>query len=175
MKNKFKVIILIIMLSICKLTICFAMTNDEKIFLKDCCKEYGIDVNIAYAIIYTENNDLENDRINVNPNGSYDFGFFQINSCHKENLCKKLKIDNIIEPKNNIKAGTYLIKMCCDKLINMGLPLDIKYIAAMYHKPKDLEAIINGDSNNETYKYCIKIENSYIKMTLNDINRRWVK
>lgn len=170
-KKMLKIILLMIFIATMSNSV-FAITEDEKLYLKEYCNEYGVNINIAYAIMFVENKDLENDIINFNTDGSYDFGFFQINSVHKEKLCKKLEVDNIIEPKNNIKAGVYLLKTCSDKVFVKGLPLDIKYIAAMYHKPKDLEAVINEDEDNDTYVYSKKVEKNYIQITLNDIYRR---
>lgn len=68
------------------------------------CKKADIPTSIVYAVIECESNFDENARSVTN-----DYGLMQLNEiCHKE-LCERLKVPNVIDPKYNIRAGITLL------------------------------------------------------------------
>ena len=79
---------------------------------------YVVDSDLIRAIISGES-DGDIQAYNLNDNGTHDRGLMQINSCNYEWLQDELGITDFYDPKQNIKAGTYIISLLTAKYLNL--------------------------------------------------------
>lgn len=80
------------------------LSNDLQDYLFAECASKKVPVDLVLALI-----DVESD---FNPNlisKTDDYGLMQINSCHKDFLQKALHITDLLDEKQNIKAGVYML------------------------------------------------------------------
>ena len=73
-------------------------------FIKEQCSTAGVDVELALAVMKVES-DFQFDTVS----GTNDYGIMQINKINHENLKKKLKIKDFLDPQDCIKAGIYML------------------------------------------------------------------
>jgi len=79
---------------------------------------YMVDRDLIKAIISGES-DGDIQAYNLNDNGTHDRGLMQINSCNYEWLQTELGITDFYDPRQNIKAGTYIISLLTAKYLNL--------------------------------------------------------
>ena len=82
------------------------------------CDAKNVPADLVIALI-----DVESD---FNPNlvsKTNDYGLMQINTCHKDSLKKALQITNLLDEKQNIKAGVYMLSGIVSKYSNMDQAL----------------------------------------------------
>lgn len=70
------------------------------------CDKFGSDCKMALAIAKTENGTWQCDRYNINPNGTLDWGLFQINTVHLKNIDLK----SLLDCKANVEYAYKLFK-----------------------------------------------------------------
>jgi soluble lytic murein transglycosylase-like protein len=79
------------------------LSKELQKYLYDTCKEYDVDYAEAQAIMSVENPTYNFEAIS----DTNDYGLFQINICNHESLREILKINDFLEPHQNILAGVY--------------------------------------------------------------------
>lgn len=75
--------------------------------------EYGINPQILRAIAKVESN-FNPEAINMNTNGTYDFGLMQINTIWAPTIGKE-RWKQLGDPCVNAKTGAYILRTCMDK------------------------------------------------------------
>lgn len=136
--------------------------NDEYDHFVNCCEKYNVDEKLALSILIVENPKGDNSIIKENSDGTYDYGYFQINTCNIECALKGTGCENITDPKNNIECGIYLISLSKLKLIKKWLDTSVFNIAMQYHLPSDLiEFYVNNNSDTKGYRYAVKVTDTY--------------
>lgn len=78
----------------------------------------GLDQLTVLALIDVESN--------YNPNSvseTDDYGLMQINICNHERLSKTLELTNIMEPIQNVEAGSYMLGLLYQKYQDMNMTL----------------------------------------------------
>lgn len=91
-------------------TIDCTMSREKQEWISCYCESVGIEYELVMAIIKNESNFTE-DIISK----TSDYGYMQINIFNHKWLKKELGITNLCEMKDNIKAGTYILKILSDK------------------------------------------------------------
>ncbi len=79
---------------------------------------YGIDSNLVKAVIGKESSGDPTAR-NQNRNGTHDRGLMQINSCNFKWLSEELGITDFYNPRQNIRAGCYILGLLSKKYDNV--------------------------------------------------------
>ena len=73
-------------------------------FTQEVCLEYDVPVELAYAVMRLESN------FNVDAIGkTNDYGIMQINECNHKWLMDKFGFDDIMDYRNNIRSGVYML------------------------------------------------------------------
>ena len=135
-------------------------------YLVNCCKNYNIDIETAVAILFIENPYLNNNIVNKNNDGTYDYGYFQINTVNVKGLLRVTKTKDIQDPYDNILCGVYLMYSNKNKLNTYGISVNPFTSAFMHHRPGEIVKFKNNKSFNAIgYKYSVKayVIYSYIK------------
>lgn len=78
------------------------------------CVERGLEYETVLALMWRESR-FELDAVNINKNGTQDSGVMQINDVNKDFLLNNYGIDNLMDPVQNIDAGTILLSMYMNK------------------------------------------------------------
>ena len=78
------------------------------------CKELNLDYEWVLAIMWRESR-FQVDAVNVNANGTKDSGIMQINDVNKDWLFHEHGIDNLMDPMQNIDAGTAMLAQFVEK------------------------------------------------------------
>lgn len=81
-------------------------------------RKYGLNPELIMAVIKTESNFNPN-LININDNGTKDYGLMQINSGTAPGLAETLNINNftldmLLDPKINVEMGSYYLRTLID-------------------------------------------------------------
>jgi soluble lytic murein transglycosylase-like protein len=79
---------------------------------------FGVDSDLVRAVINGES-DGNPKAYNRNRNGSHDRGLMQINSCNFKWLSEELGITDFYDPRQNIKAGCYMLGQLSRRYDNM--------------------------------------------------------
>jgi soluble lytic murein transglycosylase-like protein len=79
---------------------------------------YGVDSDLVKAVIGKESSG-DPAAHNRNRNGTHDRGLMQINSCNFEWLSEELGITDFYEPRQNIRAGCYILGLLSKKYDNV--------------------------------------------------------
>lgn len=87
-----------------------AMPIEKQQWVLEYCGSVGLDFELVMAIIRVESNFTE-DAISR----TSDYGYMQINHGNHAWLRQQLGVTNFLEMKDNIKAGTYILKILSDK------------------------------------------------------------
>ncbi len=87
----------------------------------DAGKRYGMDPLLLISIAKVESN-FNPRAVNVNKNGTKDYGIMQINSFWLEKY--KIPKEWIFEPCYNIHFGAMVLKRCMDQYKNISLAVD---------------------------------------------------
>lgn len=85
----------------------YPLKYDE--YIKQCCYEYGLDINLVRAVIYTES---RYDKSAISPKGA--MGLMQITPDTKDWICEKYNIEIpddtlLFDPKTNISIGCLIL------------------------------------------------------------------
>lgn len=94
------------------------LSNDLQDLIFSECVSKNVPSDLVIALI-----DVESD---FNPkliSKTNDYGLMQINICHKESLKKDLQITNLLDEKQNIKAGVYMLSGIVSKYSNVNQAL----------------------------------------------------
>ena len=78
------------------------------------CVEHGLEYETVLALMWRESR-FHTDAVNINKNGTQDSGLMQINDMNREFLLENYGIDNLMDPIQNIDAGTVLLGMYQNK------------------------------------------------------------
>ncbi len=78
------------------------------------CEERGLEYELVLAIMWRESR-FTTDAVNVNANGTRDNGIMQINDVNRAWLKENLGIDDLMDPYQNIDAGTAMLKRLEEK------------------------------------------------------------
>ena len=88
-------------------------------YTQDVCEEYGFDqYDIILAMI-----DRESDFRDWVVSGTNDYGLMQINICNHEWLAEDLGLTGMLDARQNIWAGVYIISTLYEKYDDIGLAL----------------------------------------------------
>lgn len=80
------------------------LSKELQDYIYSVCDTYNVPCELVYGMIEVESGF----RANV-ISATDDYGLMQINICNHEWLCKELDIVNLLDPKQNILAGVYII------------------------------------------------------------------
>lgn len=81
-------------------------------FIQDVMVEYGMplkDYKYVLALIQRES-EFEPDASNINGDGSFDYGYMQINSGNFSWMKESVGVEDCIDPKNNLRCGIYFLQ-----------------------------------------------------------------
>lgn len=82
-----------------------------KVHMYRLCNEYGVDYELALAVMVKESGGNPTALNTKNRNGTYDSGIMQINSTNHAWLSKELGIKDFNNPYDNMKAGVYMLSL----------------------------------------------------------------
>ena len=82
-----------------------------KVHMYKLCNEYGVDYELALAVMVKESGGNPNALNTKNRNGTYDSGIMQINSTNHGWLSRELGIKDFNNPYDNMKAGVYMLSL----------------------------------------------------------------
>lgn len=82
------------------------------------CEANNVPADLVIALIDVESN--YNSKLISRTN---DYGLMQINICHKDSLKKSLKVTDLLDERQNIKAGVYMLSGIVNKYSNMNQAL----------------------------------------------------
>lgn len=83
-------------------------------FLYNTCVKRNLEYEFVLALIWRESR-FQIDAININTNGTQDSGLMQINDINKEWLKEQYGINNLMDPQQNIEAGTIMLSTFVEK------------------------------------------------------------
>lgn len=86
------------------------LSDELQSYIREKCEENGAPFDIVIALIGRESS-YRPDVISVTD----DYGLMQINSCNHEWLAEELGLVNMMDPYQNIAAGTYILGMAFEK------------------------------------------------------------
>lgn len=72
------------------------------------CDEMQVDYDLILAVMWKESR-FQTDAVHVNSNGTRDSGIMQINDINSEWMAQKLEITDLMDPRQNIRAGVTII------------------------------------------------------------------
>lgn len=78
------------------------------------CVERNIEYELVLAVIWRESR-FEADAVNVNANGTLDSGIMQINDVNKKWLYEDYGVEDLMDPYQNIDAGTAMLGVLTEK------------------------------------------------------------
>jgi soluble lytic murein transglycosylase-like protein len=78
------------------------------------CEERGLEYELVLAVMWRESR-FNTDAVNVNVNGTQDSGIMQINDVNKAWLSERWGIEDLMDPYQNIDAGTAMLGGLTDK------------------------------------------------------------
>jgi soluble lytic murein transglycosylase-like protein len=78
------------------------------------CEERGLEYELILAVMWRESR-FNTDAVNVNVNGTQDSGIMQINDVNKGWLSERWGIEDLMDPYQNIDAGTAMLGGLTDK------------------------------------------------------------
>lgn len=86
------------------------LSHDLQDYIFSECKTNGVSADIVITLIQVESG-FDPSFISK----TKDYGLMQINICHKESLERDLRITNLLDSKQNIKAGVHMLSCIVDK------------------------------------------------------------
>jgi soluble lytic murein transglycosylase-like protein len=90
------------------------LSEELQKYLWDECQKRNVNYALAVSVIKNESSFNAN-CISKNSNGTKDYGLFQINSSNHKWISEVLKIDDYLDPKQNIRAGVWMLSWLKDK------------------------------------------------------------
>lgn len=84
------------------------MSWDLQKYTYDICVKKGLEYELVLALMWRESR-FQTDAVGVNTNGTKDSGIMQINDVNKQWLLDQHGIDNLMDPIQNIYAGTTML------------------------------------------------------------------
>jgi soluble lytic murein transglycosylase-like protein len=86
------------------------LSHDVQNIIFSECSAKKVPTDLVVALIAVESNYRSNCI-----SQTHDYGLMQINVCHMDSLSKQLKITNLLDEKQNIKAGVHMLSWIVDK------------------------------------------------------------
>ena len=131
------------------------LDSELQSFIYNMCVQNNIEYELILALIWRESQ-FNPDLTYYNTNGTTDSGLMQINDVHRENL-KKKGINNLFDPKQNIKAGigiiTPYLKKYDDKTALMAYQKGVSGMKSYKKRGIDATKAVNEIiSKRNTYK-----------------------
>jgi hypothetical protein len=134
-------------------------------YLKAQCKEVGVPVNVAYAILLQENPELRPDAVHYNLNGSKDVGMFQLNSYYLYTdfiprywrLSEEFKWDN---PFHSAYIAVRHIKWLWS-LCTVGTPESSKIFTVALAYNCGRSALESGKVPAQSVSYAVRVVESF--------------
>ena len=90
------------------------MSYELQAYTYEKCVERGLEYPLVLALIWRESR-FQTNAVNVNRNGTRDNGIMQINDVNKGWLYERYGIDDLMDPYQNIDAGTAMLGSLMDK------------------------------------------------------------
>lgn len=90
------------------------------------CSELGLEYELVLAVMWRESR-FDSNALHLNSNGTFDSGLMQINDINKKWLNEKRGIDNLMDPYQNIDAGTAILGDLYEKYGEHGAMLAYQY------------------------------------------------
>ena len=130
------------------------------------CHEQNLDYTLVLALMWRESR-FETQAVNLNHNGTHDSGIMQINDVNRAWLHKELSIDDLMDPYQNINAGTEILGRFTEKYGERNALLAYQYgetgmqrklrddsnsskqITQLYQKQAEYQAMLNAVSSFE--------------------------
>lgn len=84
------------------------MSYELQRYTYDKCVEQELEYELVLALMWRESR-FRVDAVNINQNGTQDSGIMQINDVNKDWLYEEYGIDNLLDPMQNIDAGTAML------------------------------------------------------------------
>ncbi len=128
------------------------LSRDIQKYIYQMCSEKNINYDLILSIIKCESN-FKADSIGYNPNGSFDSGLMQINSCHLENLQEQYGVSDIMDPYSNLLVGIDMIASCINAYGEVGGLVAYNMGAGGYQT-----CIAKGDLNTAYVQKVMKIK-----------------
>lgn len=90
------------------------LSEDLQVFTYARCQELELEYELVLAVIWRESR-FNAGAVGINTNGTRDSGLMQINDINKGWLKERLGITNLMDPKENITAGTAILSEFMDR------------------------------------------------------------
>jgi soluble lytic murein transglycosylase-like protein len=84
------------------------ITSDIQLYTLAVCGNNEVEMQLALAIMWKESNFITNAQ-GTNSNGTKDKGLMQINSCNYKTLKNDLGVTDLLDAKQNILSGVYML------------------------------------------------------------------
>ncbi|HEX2986215.1 MAG TPA: transglycosylase SLT domain-containing protein [Caproiciproducens sp.] len=94
------------------------LSHDLQNYLFNQCEDRNVQPDLVIALMDVESH--YNPKLISRTN---DYGLMQINICHKDFLKKELKVSDLLDEKQNIKAGVYMLSGIVNKYSDMNQAL----------------------------------------------------
>lgn len=114
------------------------------------CSEYGLEYELVLAVMWRESR-FNTNAINLNTNGTTDSGLMQINDVNRGWLYEKHGIEDLMDPYQNIDAGTSLLGELYKKYGEHGAMLAYQYGENGMQKKMD-EGVTTSKSIEAAYR-----------------------
>jgi len=123
------------------------------------CEELGLEYELVLAIMWRESR-FQTDAVGYNSNGTKDNGIMQINDVNREYLEKTYGITNLMDPYQNIQAGT---AMLAEYMKQYG---DEKAVLMAYHLGEAgmQRKMAEGVTTNSSVITALSMRDSYKQM-----------
>ena len=112
------------------------LTNEQQDFIAKACKEYGVELELAYALMATESG-FGYWRTHLNSNGTVDWGILQLNDCNLSLLQNEFPIssmaDVIRDFETSVRAGLYVVQFAKNNVDKAGYDTDAWRVTLSYH------------------------------------------
>jgi len=122
------------------------------------CLENNLDYEMVLALIWRESR-FEPDALGYNTNGTVDSGIMQINEVNHEWIHREYGLDNMMDPKQNIAAGTAILGSYKAKYGDEGALYAYQYGETGY-----LNKASNGELSAETIAALQDKQTQYEKL-----------
>lgn len=130
------------------------LSSEMNIYIDEVSKSYSLDSNLIKAIIWVESNGIET------AENKWCYGLMQLNKSYSDTFCEEADIDNIYDPKNNIKGGCWFFSTLVEKF---GGNTDYALMAYNLGESSAREYIKNMIFETEYSKKVNFIYNSILK------------
>lgn len=129
------------------------LDKDMQEFIYFLCKGYNIDFYLVMGIIKQESNFEENAISSTN-----DFGLMQINKINYEWLHDTIGIDNLLEPRQNVRAGLFVLRKLFESYTDADMVLMAYNMGETGAKSLWNEGIFSTNYTQNVRKYQSEFE-----------------